>query len=517
MKNFYLILPDMPENKNYDAEFCGKLAIHQTNSVQDYGYLLVLDISSLEIIQCSENISEVISASARELVGQDLTAVFSAKEVDQLKLEIAKGERNRVPLKSVIRHADEELPFNILLHVQKQLVIIELEKADLQDERSFTEVFQEVRSFISIIERSDSLQEICQESIHEIRRLAGFDGIRMYRFDEDWNGTVIAEEIEGELESYLGQTFPASDVPRQARALYIKNPYRLIPNRSYTPFKLFPVLNPVTNGFIDLSDCNLRSVAAVHLEYMANMNVTASMSIRVMVAGELWGLISCHHITEKYLSVELRSIFEWLSMEISYRIAAVVKQQQLSRSAELLRIKSVITENIFAKGSIEKGLLEDENLLTLFKATGFAISLAGKITAAGLAPKTEDLDNLFLWLSGKGFGTIYSSHELGEVYEEAQSYKELVSGIMVIPIDPSKGDFVVCFRSEVIRDIKWGGDPNQAINFEKNGVNYHPRNSFKLWLQTVRGQSDPWSPEELEIAELLRAFLVDFRSGQLNF
>jgi len=512
------MLPIMSENKNYDAEFCGKLAIHQTNSIQDYGYLLVLDVSSLEIIQCSENINEITSKSARELVGRDLTAIFLPKEVDLLKLEIARGERNRVPVKSVIHNCDVETFVNISLHVQKQLVILEIEKGDAQNERSFTEVFQEVRSFISIIERSNSLEEICQESIREIRRLAGFDGIRMYRFDEDWNGTVIAEEIEGELESYLGQTFPASDVPRQARALYIKNPYRLIPNRLYKPFKLFPVLNPVTNGFIDLSDCNLRSVAAVHLEYMANMNVTASMSIRVMVGGELWGLISCHHITSKYLSAELRSVFEWLSMEISYRISAVVKQQKLSRSAELLRIKSIITENIFAKASIAKGILEDENenLLTLFKATGFAISLSGKITSAGLTPKTEELENLFLWLSGKGFANIFSSHGLGEVYEEALSYKEVVSGILVIPIDPGKGDFIVCFRSEVIRDIKWGGDPNQAINFEKNGTSYHPRNSFKLWLQTVRGQSDPWSPEELEIAELLRTFLMGFQSGQLR-
>jgi chemotaxis family two-component system sensor kinase Cph1 len=508
----------MAQSTNFDAAFCGNLAIHQTNSIQDYGFLIVIDIEDFEIVQASENLDQISSIPVKEVIGAQLADFIDAEALAELKAEIAKGPRTRVPLNAGFKNNGQIVPVNILCHIKKDMVILEIERDNQQAERSFSDVFQEVRSFISTLENTDNLQEICQASIQEVRRITGFDGIRMYRFDQEWNGTVIAEEIEGELESYLGQTFPASDVPKQARALYIKNPFRLIPNRNYTSYKLYPVINTITNGFIDLSDCNLRSVAGVHLEYMANMHVTASMSIRVMVDGALWGLISCHHITEKYLSSESRFIFEWLSMEISYRIAATLKQQALGVSGELLRKKSIITENIFAKGDIVKGLLEDENqtLLSIFSSHGYAISIHNNISTYGQVPGKEEIENLMLWAEGKTAGNIFYTHELGAAYEEAIPYANLASGLLIIPINRYNTDFIICFRPERIRDIKWGGDPNQAITFEKDGLSYHPRNSFKLWLQTVYGQSEPWTRLETELAELFRNFLFQFSAEQSN-
>lgn len=506
----------MSENKNYDAAFCGNLAIHQTNSIQDYGFLLVVELETLEIVQGSENLNLITSKSVRELIGANLADFLTADELTGLRKEIEKGPRTRIPFSCSFNNDGVMLSVALLCHIKSNLVILEIEKGDQEPERSFSAVFHEVRSFISTLENTASLQTICEASIHEIRRITGFDGIRMYRFDEDWNGTVVAEEIEGELESYLGQTFPASDVPRQARALYIKNPFRLIPDRNYKSYKLFPVINSITNGFLDLSDCNLRSVASVHLEYMANMNVTASMSIRVMVDDVLWGLISCHHTSPKYLSTESRFIFEWLSMEISYRISSVLQQEQLAVSAEMLKKKALIAEHIFSKGDIVKGLLEDENqnLISLFNCSGFAVNLNGKISSKGIVPEKEELENLMIWAEGKTSGIVISSHELGEIYEEGKSYADIASGILIIPLNGVKGNFIICFRPERIRDIKWGGDPNQAINMEKDGLSYHLRNSFKLWLETVYGQSETWSENELEMAESLRNFLFQFNADQ---
>jgi len=507
----------MAENKNYDSQFCGNLAIHQTNSIQDYGYLLVIDQANLEIIQGSENIEHILKKKIQDLLGETLAAFLNTEDLAHLKAEISKGERSRLPFHFKLNLPTGAIPLHILAHVKKDFIILEIEQEADAAEKSFTEVFQEVRSFISTIEKTASVREICEASIKEIRRISGFDGIRMYSFDKNWNGTVIAEEITGELEHYIGQTFPASDVPKQARALYIKNPYRLIPNRLYQSYRLYPVINPISNGFLDLSDCNLRSIAGVHLEYMANMRVTASMSIRVMVDGNLWGLISCHHQTPKYLSVENRSIFEWLSMEISHRISSVIMQESLTYSTELLKKKAQITENIFSKGSIVRGLTEDQNqnLLSLFNATGFLVHFNGLISKVGVVPANEALDNLILWIEGKSFVNVFATNNLSDVYEDANHYSDIASGLLVIPINPSQGDFIVCFRPEVVKRIKWGGDPNQAINFEKDGKSYHPRNSFKLWLETVHGQSEEWLEQEMETAESLRNFLFEFGATQL--
>lgn len=506
----------MTEIKNFDAEFCGNLAIHQTNTIQDYGYLLVLDRSTLEIVQGSENLNIIFATPVQEIIGNNISALLDQDDLANFKKEVTKGERTRVPLRCSFMNNGTATPVNLLFHVKEKLVILEIEKDDQQPERIFSEVFQEVRSFIASLEKTDSLQEVCERSIHEIRRISGFDGIRMYRFDEQWNGHVIVEEIEGELESYLGQVFPPSDVPRQARELYKRNPFRLIPNRNYQGYRLFPVINPVTAGFLDLSDCNLRSIAAVHLEYMANMNVTASISIRVMVDGVLWGLISCHHITAKYLSLENRSVFEWLSMEISYRIASIIKQEELALSGMMLTKKAAVVESIYAKGDITAGLLEDQNqnLLSLFNASGFAMSMGGKISSAGLVPGDDELENLMLWANGKGLQEVFAINEFGEVYEDAKRYTAVASGVLVIPVNAAAGEFIICFRNERVKDINWGGNPNQAINFEKDGINYHPRNSFKLWQQTVYGQSENWNKPEIEMAESLRNFMFQFSTSQ---
>jgi len=507
----------MSEKRNYDAEFCGNLPIHHINSIQDYGYLIVLDNKTLNVIQISENLSTITNEVPAQMVNKNLSLWFSQHDVAHIAKLIKGDAKDRIPINLTFENDGEQLHFDGLVHIKKDYTLLEIEPASKEGQQSFSDVFQEVRQFISAMESASTLEEVCNVAIKQLRKVSGFDGVRMYHFDSVWNGTVIAEEISGALESYLGQTFPASDVPKQARALYLKNPFRLISNRAYHPVRLFPVINPITNAFIDLSDCNLRGVASVHLEYMQNMNVSASMSIRVLRGDKLWGLISCHNIEPKYPNVDMRYIFEWLSVEISSRITAILNQEDYQQSAFRLDKRTAITDLIYAKDDIIEGLLDDENLniLSLFNAGGVVVKIGNRIESRGDIPDKSEIYNLMLWLEGKEIEKVYASDQLSEVYEEAKAYEKLGSGILVIPIDGRNGDYMICFRPEVIQQIKWGGDPEQVINFDKDGKNYHPRNSFKLWLQTVYGQSLPWSNNELEIAESLRNFIFEFRTKQL--
>jgi len=476
-----------------------------------------LDNKTLNLIQLSENLVEVTNQVPAQMVNKHLSSWFSQQDVDQIAKLIRGDAKDRIPITLSSDIEGKQLRFDGLIHIKKDFTLLEIEAASTDGQKSFSDVFQEVRQFISAMESAATLEEVCSVAIKQLRKVSGFDGIRMYQFDAAWNGTVIAEEISGELESYLGQTFPASDVPKQARALYLKNPFRLISNRAYKAFRLFPVINPISNAFIDLSDCNLRGVASVHLEYMQNMNVSASMSIRVLRDGKLWGLISCHHIEPKHPNVDMRYIFEWLSVEISNRITAIINQEDYQESALRLEKRTSVTDLIYAKDDIIEGLLEDENLniLSLFSAGGVVVKIGNRIESRGDIPDKSEVYNLMLWLEGKGIEKVYFSDQLSGQYEEAKAYEKLGSGILVIPIDGRNGDYIICFRPEVIQQIKWGGDPEQVINFDKDGKNYHPRNSFNLWLQTVYGQSLPWHNNELEIAESLRNFIFEFRTKQL--
>jgi chemotaxis family two-component system sensor kinase Cph1 len=508
----------MAERKNFDSDFCGSLPLHHINSIQDYGYLLVLDKSNLSIIQASENLAELLGRNIQELVNISLTEFFEQDELDKIIRISAAGLNNRIPLTLVSGKSAGEYTFQALQHTKSAYILIELEKTDKDTTRSFIDVFQTVKYISAALDQANTVQQICDVAVHELRKLSNFDGVLMYKFDEDWNGTVIAEEKDPRLERYIGQTFPASDVPKQARELYLRNPYRLIPDRQYASVRLYPVINPLTNAFTDLADCNLRGVAAVHLEYMHNMNVDASMSIRVIYNEQLWGLISCHHIDKKYISYELCSIFEWLSDLISGRITLILNKEEFQITQELQKIRGILTDRIYAENQISVGLFDGdtESILHLFKASGAVVNLKGRIESIGDVPAKDDLENIMLWLEGKNMRKVFATENLSGIYDDAAVFASMASGLLVIPVNAEKGDFVLCFRPEVIEDIHWGGDPNHAINFEKDGKNYHPRNSFELWKQTVLHHSLPWSRHELEIAESLRNFLFEFRMKQLE-
>src|SRR5690606_37775255 len=271
----------MAKRNNFDSDFCGSLPLHSINSIQDYGYLLVVDPQTHNIIQASENTHEISGLDVKDLVNKPMGDFITSEGIGQIKNIVEKGLKSRIPLDLTFNGNGKTGVFHALLHVKTEYILIELEEVNESVERSFKAVFQEVKHVIAALEAAETVQEVCNIAVHELRKISGFDGVLMYRFDEDWNGTVIADEKDNRLDAYIGQTFPASDVSRQARELYLKNPYLLIPNRDYKAIRLYPVINPVTSAFINLSHCNLRSVAAVHLEYMGNMKIKASMSIRV--------------------------------------------------------------------------------------------------------------------------------------------------------------------------------------------------------------------------------------------
>jgi two-component system, chemotaxis family, sensor kinase Cph1 len=445
------------------------------------------------------------------VVGTNFERYIPEGQLEELKAKLQTGIQNKIPVTITLNSQ----PLLVLVHQHPSYLLLEVEKNGLDNQRSFINVFEEIKFVMAAIDVASSVQQACDIAVRELKRISGFDGVMMYRFDKDWNGTVVAEEKSSGLENYLGVTFPASDVPKQARQLYLKNPYRLIPNRVYTPVKLHPVLNPATHSFTDLSDCNLRSVASVHLEYLENMGVMASMSVRVIHNDNLWGLISCNNTTPYYTNFELCSVFELLSSVISSKISSIINKEDYEFVARLQAMRNLIIEQVYNTGDIVTGLFNsDNNILKLFSATGAVIYADGKTNTTGNVPDTETLENLLLWLQAKEVNKVTATTQLAEIFDEALAFTDIASGMLVIPIDAESGNYVVCFRPEVVRTVEWGGNPNNAINFEPNGLNYHPRNSFKSWLQTVNQTSLPWHVQELAIAETFRSFVFEFKMKQ---
>lgn len=492
--------------RNYDAEFCGKVPLHQTNLIQPHGVLLIVKADDFSILQASENCNAVFGLSAPELVKEKLSSFISKEEVAQLGRLKENTELGRLPFQLTV----QEKTFLASLDQQDAFLILEIEKEPhvQGSQLSFVNIYQDVKHTMAAIEACRDTEETCRVVASELKKLSGFDKVMVYRFDEDWNGDVVAEEMEPGMESYIGLKFPASDIPKQARDLYKRSAYRLIPNIQYEPVRLYPVINPLTNAFTNLTNSNLRSVAAVHLEYLQNMKVEASMSTRILKDGELWGLIACHHRTPFYLSYEMCSVFELLSNFITAKISSVLNRDSFYYKEAKRELQTEVIQQVVSAGNLAT---EKDKLLTLLDADGIAIINNKHVETAGSTPSKHEIEDLVLWLQANNIQHLFHQPSLGSVYDAAEAYAEKGSGLLALPIEVEKGDYVLAFRSEAVKNIAWGGNPEEAIRFEENSKQYHPRASFQIWQQTVRQSSIPWKKETLEVADGFRNFLIESR------
>lgn len=499
----------MNQTLNRDAEFCGKVPLHQTNLIQPHGVLLIVARNDLSILQASENASPIFGLEAQELTKRSLTEFIGAGQAAEIGKRFDGSFGGQLPFRFSFQKGEHMA--SIQAHEKYLVVEIEKEARPLHARDSFLQIYQELKYVMAAIDAAVTTEETCEIAIHELKKVSGFDKIMIYQFDKDWNGDVIAEVKEEGMEVYMGLKFPASDIPRQARDLYRKMPYRLIPDANYEPVRLYPVINPLTNAFTDLSSSNLRSVAGVHIEYLKNMGVVASMSTRILVDGQLWGLIACHHRTPKYLSFEMCSVFELLSNIISAKVSAVQKEDTFSYRSDMQQLYTTLVAEVYREENLSLSFHNNQDvLLDLLKAGGLSVTMNGQVSSFGETPDENDVEDLVLWLQS-GYGQkLYHQPHLASVYEPAEKYASVASGVLALPIQPDKGNYILAFRPEEQRQVNWGGNPNEAIRFEADHKNYHPRHSFKLWQQIVKQTSVPWNMEELEVAEQFRNFIVEY-------
>ncbi len=502
----------MANTTQAEANFCNQIPLHQTNLIQPHGVLLVADLRHLSLIQVSSNISELLSRDAETINGIPLQQLLEENCYAQLLQNISQRQFEvSMPFMLTFRYGNETRSDLSFIHEKDGCILIELQlKQSSQPENFFEIFFTRVQQFISAVNQLHTIDEVVKVAASEIKQISGFDKVMIYSFDEEWNGLVVAEEMEEGMDAYLGLKFPPTDIPRQARELYLKNPYRIIPNRNYEPVPLVPAVNPLTSQPTDLSNCKFRSVLPVHLEYLKNMNVCASMSTRIIHRERLWGLIACHHRTAKYLSFEECFVFEYISNIISSRIASISYHTSSQRSDQLDRIFQNINTEIWKHNDPASSLVScKKELKELLGAEGIAIAWQGRIETEGKAPSQQQLTSLLEWLQQENFSQVSQFHSLSNEYQPAKEFAAIASGLLLLPIQPYEGNYILAFRAEEVEHVEWGGNPNEVLSFEKETSNYHPRNSFKVWKEIVQYRAVPWDQQEMKIAQRLRNSLVE--------
>ncbi|MGB7441950.1 MAG: ATP-binding protein [Coleofasciculaceae cyanobacterium] len=489
---------------------CDREQIHIPGSIQPHGLLFVLQEPQSEIIQVSNNSLEILGIHPHRLLEEKLSTLLDDQQVELIRQCLEEQFEATNPLKITINNQSKTKTFEGIVHRTEGGVILELEPTAFVEKASLVNFHYLLISRINRLRSAKNLSDLLEVIVKEIRNITGFDRVMIYQFDSSGSGSVIAEDKQDNLAPFLGLNYPDTDIPKQAKKLYTLNSIRLIPNVNYQPAKIVSAHNNSSNQPVDLSFSVLRSVSPLHIEYLQNMGVTASMSISIIKNRKLWGLIACHHYQPKYLSYEVRTVCEFLGQFISLELAARTDQEDQEYRIKLKSIQSSFVEIMSQKEDLIDALVNPaSNLLDIVSAQGVAVCLDNQITCLGKTPKQSEVKILIDWIQEQFQDNLFQTNSLPQLYPPAKQFKDVASGLLALCISKVKRYYILWFRPEVLQTVSWAGDPEKPKVIEEDGsVTISPRKSFTKWQETVQDKSLPWTRHEIDGAMELRSSIV---------
>ena len=496
----------MDEPVDYQSllDGCAEEPIHAPGAVQAHGALLAVDAAG-RVVVASASTAEVLGCDAGALLGQHLAAglgegpaadVLCADPGEPLVVEGPSGG-----LEAVTRRACG-------------LRLVELERAPDAEGGDPGRLPKALRAFHGA---GDHLTLLARAA-RTVRELTGFERVMVYRFDRDWNGEVIVEEVAPGQSSFLGLRFPAADIPPQVRALYARSPLRLIPDIAATPSPLLALDGPAADA-LDLSEVSLRAVSPVHLQYLQNMGVRASMSLALHLGDQLWGLVTCHHISGPLrLPLAVREAVDLVGRTTSTVLAAHLGRESSDAQVRLLGQVDALTDLLRLEGGDDPAralVAAGDAFAQLLDAHGAAVVQGPSTSTVGSCPPARLVDELVDRVRSTGRGELFVER-LASVGPAWEAPEVASAGAAVVRVGHLDDTWLLWFRPETRELVRWGGDPTgKEVRSGSDGrLQLDPRASFDEYLEQVRGVSMPWGAEQVGAARSLAQRVAELEAGR---
>lgn len=485
-----------------NLDTCDSEPIHIPGSIQSHGCLLACDIGLTRIERASENARAVLGHDCNPL-GRSAVDVIGQKLLHDLRNALATASSVSRPALLLDMVCGERV-FDIAIHHYKSAVIIEFEPAP-----SVGQPLHIAREMIGRISDIMDVDRLVQRAGRIVAGATGYDRVMIYRFEQDGSGKVVSETKRADLESFLGQYFPASDIPQQARTLYLKNTIRVIADTSGERVPVSPVLD-ASGEPLDLSFAHLRSVSPIHCEYLRNMGVAASMSISIILDSTLWGLIACHHYSPRALPMAQRVAMEVFGEFFSLHLKSLKERRRVAAVAgtrEALDRFLILSSHHEDVGELLRQSLREFS--RLLPNDGVGVMFEGKWTGLGATPPEDAIPHLLGFIRMVSEGRVWATHALSQKVPEAAAYGDRVAGVLAIPLSQTGSDCLLFFRKELVQTLDWAGNPEKTYETGPLGDRLTPRKSFAIWKETVKDQAQAWTEPEREIAEIARVSIVE--------
>ncbi|MDX1635161.1 MAG: ATP-binding protein [Marinobacter sp.] len=488
----------------FDFENCEDEPIRTPGGIQSFGALRLLDADSFCLLLESDNAGQLFQQA---FAGLECDPSSGLPESFHRHLKHQSDSGKSVWPQRHFSPATEG-GWHLTVHREGSHLLVELEPSDQIRPTAVTDL----AALIQQVKSARTVEELMTTAADAVRGITGFDRTLVYRFAEDWHGEVVAESRDPTMTSFLGLHFPASDIPAQARQLYVENEIRLIADveGDVVPLRAHDRRGPANP---DLSVCSLRAVSPIHLQYLRNMGVRASMSISVIRDGRLWGLIACHHRSPRHVSVDARLAAKLVGDVLSLCLRLVEDSDAMRARLRHSLYQREILEAFLQSDELTSSLMAKANpLRRLFNASGFAVVERERVMGDGHLPGNADVLKLASWVRKQmGAHNLGLYHCNGWPEPVFPNQAETAAGVLALSPTSDHSVVVLWLRMEEPREIVWAGQHELV-----SGDPLNPRHSFEQWSQQRRGVARPWADWELDAAEEMLVALQKLCLRQLE-
>lgn len=501
----------MADRPPIDLVSCDTEPIHIIGTVQPHGALVSADADTLVIMHASANSATYLGIPHDALIGRHLRDVFGVEEVEALMLRPLTPQGPDLLRPWFVDLNGQTL--ECFPHIHGGRLVLEFVRPNLSPAQVWEEDLLRQR-IISELIKPDTLPALARVSAEIIREVTGFDRVMIYRFAEDKHGEVIAESTS-RSDSFLGLHYPASDIPDPARKHFLLNLIRAIPDINAVPVPIYAAggekAGVEARDPLDLTYSKLRGVAPVHIEYLNNMGVQASMSISLTANDRLWGLVACHHYAPHEVPWSTLRFCELIGGTMSALLQSLENTAKLRRSIEAERQAHAI-ERDARKGEPLAEIVRRESaaLMALVGAKGMVLEIGERRVPVGIVPQPLPDMTPLRHLAMDGLATTDTLNQYGALSAEQMHN---AAGAAVLELSEDGQDSVIFFREEFEDTINWAGKPEKIEHRDATGsVRLSPRGSFDLWREERRGQSEPFTDSDRDVLRIIRRCLFALNS-----
>ncbi len=505
---------DSPAFGTADLSNCERELIHLAGSVQPHGLLVVLAHADGAVLQCSANAAALLLVSPGQTVrGQPLSSLQGNLHQQVQSAAVTLAGDATVTLQCHTGRQGRRLNWEGSVHRNAAgLLIVELEPRPLPSITTVTPTGDQLLAMVAgAVQRFSNAANIgvlADAAAQCFRDLIGHDRVMVYKFDADGHGKIVAEARNPRLDSLLGHHYPATDIPQRARELYLRNRVRVLVDVHYQPAMLLQPA-PAGVGELDMSMCALRSMSPLHLQYLKNMGVTATVVVSLVREGRLWGLIAAHHYSPRNICQAVRAACDLLAEVVSTRIAAIENYAHAQVAVMVRRLEQRLIEATSTEGDWRMALFRNPGtLLQPLEATGAVLFVDGEVLTTGEVPSTPELRELLRWVDGQATDSLFSCSSVGQANEALDTLTPTASGVLAVKLSATRPDYLMWVRREQLHSVTWAGDPSKPM-VANNPLELSPRSSFAAWSEIVRGTALPWTSAELALGRAIGGALVD--------